>query len=509
MAIHRSSVNYQNLIRDLAEMYPFEIADVIVVELVANALDAKATRISIDYHPQNKILTVTDDGEGMTMSQFDEYHDFAAGLKARGTGIGFAGIGAKISFNIAGRVITETRSRSFLGGSNWYLQSDKKLIWEDVQPTHIRGCGTRVEVRFRSDAKLSYSSAEDLVKLLRRHYLPLLDDKFLGLYERLGYYSRNLRFIANGQIINTVDLKKYFTLDKIREFFPARLGKKIGYGIFGLSISEYPVGVDACGVLLCTHGKVIKADFFNQFPGSFGSKIFGLVEIPNFVEFLTTNKTDFLRKRGKQYRKFEGLYNPVRQEFKAWLAKLGVQQMEARDTDEARKLERELKKLVDDIPELAEFFGFRARKAVLQQSPAGKITAELHEGTEATFPFGNGLSGKGLGPLDVGEQPGEALVENDKGGTKPAKAISRTARRGPKISFTPRPDRVDLAWIDGSSVVINSAHPSYTKARSNSLARRLHSLFAIANAVQKFMESTESAQDQAFMDRMMAAWGRK
>ena len=37
MAVHESSVNFQNLIRDLAEMYPFDISEVVVVELLIPA----------------------------------------------------------------------------------------------------------------------------------------------------------------------------------------------------------------------------------------------------------------------------------------------------------------------------------------------------------------------------------------------------------------------------------------------------------------------------------------
>src|SRR3990172_8818015 len=167
MSTHRSTVNFQNLIRDLAEMYPFEVSEVVLVELVANSLDAGATRIAIDFDPHNNRLIVDDDGRGMTASEFDQYHDFAAGLKVRGTGIGFAGVGAKVSFNIADRVVTETRSEQFFGGSNWYLQSNKKLVWEDLQPSQLHGNGTRVEVRFREDVSPSYSNKQDLIKLLR------------------------------------------------------------------------------------------------------------------------------------------------------------------------------------------------------------------------------------------------------------------------------------------------------------------------------------------------------
>ncbi|MHC1623715.1 MAG: ATP-binding protein [Candidatus Methanospirareceae archaeon] len=507
MVTHESSVNYQNLIRDLAEMYPFDVAEVVLVELVANSLDANPTRISIDFDPHTKVLIVVDDGKGMSASEFDRYHDFAAGLKTRGTGIGFAGVGAKVSFNIATRVVTETRSKTFAGGSNWYLQSKKRLVWEDVQPIHLHGHGTRVEVRFISNATLPYSSTEDLVKLLERHYLPLLDAKYLVLYERLGYYSSNLRFVVNDQVINPNELTENFALEKVREFYPQKADKRIGYGILGLTSSEYPLGADLCGVLLCTLGKVIKADLFNQFPGNFGARILGVVEIPDFVNFLTTAKTDFIRR--KKHREFESLYNPIRQEFKTWLGELGVQPTELIGTNDSTNLERELKRILDDVPELSELFGFRTRKSILQPDCGGTTNASLKEGVELTFPVGEGEAGEGLGLVDVGGQPGQALVEDKEAGTEPARPISRVGRRGPKITFAEVPDRVDLAWVDGNNVVINSGHPSYIKVRSDATAKRLHSLFAIASAVQRFVASGEDAGDLMFADRMMAAWGKK
>jgi signal transduction histidine kinase len=128
MSTHESGINYQNLIRDLADMYSCDIAEVVLIELIANSLDAGATSIKIDFSPHDKSLVVEDNGSGMNSNAFDQYHDFAAGLKTRGTGIGFAGVGAKISFNIADRVITETRSKTFSGGSNWYLQSKNLQI---------------------------------------------------------------------------------------------------------------------------------------------------------------------------------------------------------------------------------------------------------------------------------------------------------------------------------------------------------------------------------------------
>ena len=507
MGIHECGVNYENLVRDLADQYPFEVAEVVVVELVANSLDAGATTISVDFDAQSRVLVVEDDGNGMTAAQFEEYHDFAAGLKTRGTGIGFAGVGAKISFNIASRVVTETRSKSYSGGSNWYLQSRKKLIWEDVKPTHLRGEGTRVAVTFRPDATLPYSSQHDLANLLRRYYLPLVDVEFLDLYQRLGIYSSNLRFVVNGQVLTPGEVTADFALTEVRKFFPTKSGKRIGYGILGLAASEYPVAPDVCGMLLCTRGKVVKPDLFNQFPGSLGPRIVGLVEIPDFVSFLTTAKTDFIR-RGK-HGEFERLYGPIREEFKAWLGEIGVQPTEIAGTDEASKLERELKRLLDDVPELADFFGFRTRTTVLTQTDSGSVTAGVHEGTDVTFPIGEG-EGRGTpGPVGPGDQPGEALVRDEESGTARATPISRTGRRGPKITFVEAPGREALAWVEGNKVVINSGHPSYAKTRSDAVARRQHSLFAIGAAVQRDLYRGDSAPDLMFVDRMMAAWGKK
>ena len=185
---------------------------------------------------------------------------FLLSLKTRGDGIGFAGVGAKISFNIADKVITETKGKKFSGGSNWYFQSKKKLIWEDIKPKNLQTHGTRVDVSFRDDAKLPYSSSVDLIRLIRRYYLPLLDIKFLELYEKLKCYSRNLRFIVNGKVVKPCNIIEAFKLSKTKVFFPQKRRKRIGYGVLGIAPSEYPLGSDISGVLLCTRLKT--SEFF-------------------------------------------------------------------------------------------------------------------------------------------------------------------------------------------------------------------------------------------------------
>jgi hypothetical protein len=506
MALHESSVNFRNLIRDLADMYPYDISEVVVVELIANSLDAKATTISISYNPQEKILIIEDNGPGMNSAQFDEYHDFAAGLKVRGSGIGFAGLGAKVSFNIADRVITETKNKSSSFGSNWYLHSNRKLIWEEINPNNLNDNGTRVEVHFKKDTVSSFESTDDLINILLKHYLPLLDLKFLDLYETMNLYSKNIRFFVNGNIVEPRLIKDKFSLKKIQEFYPTRRTKIFGYGILGVSAYEYPVVPDLCGVLLCTHGKVIKADFFNQFPGKLGPQIFGMVEIPELVNFLTTSKTDFMRK-GK-LKQFEQLYNPIRQEFKEWLGNIGIETSEITGTNEALELEKELKKISEEVPEISKFFGFWTKKSVLIENGKGTTPFMSQEGAEYTIPIGKGKREGGTGFLDEGDKPGQISIEDNKGEDK-ATPISRKSRRGPKIAFVKSPDRTELAWVEGNNVIVNSGHPSYFKIQSNAKAKRLHNLFAIASAIQRYLGAENEKPDFMFVDRLMATWGKK
>jgi len=301
MAIHDSNVNFRNLIRDLKDMYTYDVSEVIVTELVANSLDAHSTRIMIDYEPNKKILIITDNGDGMTHDQFIKYHDLAAGTKSRGTGIGFAGVGAKISFNIADLVITETRSNSFEGGSKWQLLHDEGndiLKWEDIIPSHLIGHGTRIEIHFSQSSQIQYNTTQELNILIKRHYLPLLDHEFLNLYSNLNFYEY-LNFYINGDIISPINIIQEFKLDNIQKLPIKKSNKLIGYGIFGLSQYEYPLGEDFCGILISVHGKIIKSELFNQFPGKEGPRIFGLVEVPELVKFVNTAKNDFIRSRGK------------------------------------------------------------------------------------------------------------------------------------------------------------------------------------------------------------------
>jgi len=505
---HESSINYKNLIQNHAEMYPYPVDEVVLVEIVANALDAKATRIAVSFDKERNSLIVEDNGDGMNERQFDEYHDFAAGLKTRGSGgIGFAGLGAKISFNIADRVLTETVSRDFAGASNWYLRRNKKLIWEDQEPHNLKGRGTRVEVKFKASKTPDYQDSDGILRVLHHHYLPLFDPGFLKFYGQMRVYDPSMQFIVNGKPVREVDLAEKFQLTHLkRVVVKSRQGKRYGLGLLGLANQDYPVGGDRAGVLLSTYGKNVKSDMFNQFPGEFGPRIFALFEVPGLIYFLTTSKSDFI-KLGK-HRQFNALYTPIGNEFKAWLKELGVKTLEFESDTESRSLERELKRIAEFIPEISDFFGFRDSRKVLSEDARGKVTASEEEGVEVTLPDGDGESYGTEGVLGPGDDPGTAIVERKDGG-KRAKPISRKAKRGPKITFIDTPEKGEMSWVDGNYVCINKAHPAYKRSSSAGKTMRLHNMFAIGSAIQRYLAKEAETPDLEFIDRLMAAWGRK
>jgi len=507
VAVHQSNVNFRKLIQDLADMYSYPVPEVIVTELVANSLDAKADRIGISYDPKQRLLVVEDNGSGMTKPQFDDYHDFAAELKSRGSSIGFAGLGAKISFNVAMRVCTETRSSGFTGGSNWFLKSKKELVWEDLSGMrNLRGTGTRVEVWFNEEKENPYADIDEIRSILLRQYLPLFDTKFLEFYAAIGCYSEGLIFSINGVNLGHFSMEKAFELESHSRFFLEAKKKRFGYGCFGIAQDEYPLGEETAGIGICVYGKVVKHDFFNQFPGEISPRIIGMIEIPPFIKFMNTSKSDFIRRKAtaSEFRKY---YEPARQEFKRWLSDIGVKPIETVNTEDAIKLEQEIKKLVSEIPELYQLFGSAAKKSAKVTDPAGDMTGAMAEGMEPTFPNGEGKrNGDGALP-DTGDEPGQAF-EEQQGGAERASPISRKRKAGVRIGFANDPERNELAWLDGNLVLINMGHPSYIKVKTNRHARKLHNVFSIAICLERELKEQGLLETEGpFVDKMMTAWG--
>ncbi len=509
MPIHHSNINFRKLIKDLAEMYNYPLPEVILTELVANSLDAKATVINISYDEIQHKLAIEDNGSGMDRKQFSQYHDFAAELKTRGSGIGFAGLGAKIAFNCASRVMTETWSNSFRGASNWYLNEKGELIWDDsLEINKLKSPGTRVEIYFDGKNRIPYEDEKEIEHIVMRHFFPLFETSFLDFYENAGIYKKNIRVFVNHCEINKFSVEDFFGMQKVERFTLEHNGKKYGVGVFGITENDFSLGEESIGVGICIFGKVIKYDFLQQFLGDISSRILGFVEVPVLIKHLNTSKTDFIK--GKHlYAEFKKYYEPVRQRFKDWLESAGIRTTEVKRTEDAIKLEQEIKKIIREFSELNDLFNNVKKRQINIQKPNGEVETQIQAGGEVTFPEGEGEKKNGETPyLDTGTDQGKSLIENTEQGDTRATPISRRKNVGLRISFCEEDKKTDLAWVEGNTIFINLAHKSYQKVSTKPQLKTLHHIFSIAICLDRKLKDDEIIpKDRKFADEFMNKWG--
>lgn len=105
-------------------------SEMVVTEAIANAIDVGATSISVSFgidSDGNQYISFHNDGPPMNKKQFDDYHVIARSSKAKGSGIGFAGIGAKVYLAAWEKTVitTETIGGTASFASKMYVKNRK------------------------------------------------------------------------------------------------------------------------------------------------------------------------------------------------------------------------------------------------------------------------------------------------------------------------------------------------------------------------------------------------
>src|SRR3989338_8663844 len=151
---NETRVNLKHLLEDMRDSYNAPLEEVILTELIANALDSKATRLDFIADATGRFLRCVDNGAGMKRQQLKEYHNIASSDKVRGQGIGFAGVGAKLSLLLAERVVTESRGgRGSRAATEWRLTNPYRAPWKFIPATEAVSFprGTSVTMYFSDD----------------------------------------------------------------------------------------------------------------------------------------------------------------------------------------------------------------------------------------------------------------------------------------------------------------------------------------------------------------------
>ncbi|HLD34736.1 MAG TPA: ATP-binding protein, partial [Patescibacteria group bacterium] len=460
---------------------------VIIVELVANSLDSGASRIDFFMNPLERSFTVIDDGRGMRRNELKEYHNIAASTKTRGAGIGFAGIGAKLSLLVAEAVRTETKGgRGTRAATVWHLSSDTRAPWQfspclsTVQT--LRGTAVTIILK---DIDSPLLSLDFIYRTITTHFYPLFVSEFFeAIYRYL--YKNGIKFSLNGDRIELPDS----SLSNSSKIFRIVLGHQTkhlaGYGYIAQSKNG---GTD--GLSISTYGKVIKNGWEwvgLEVPSNLG--LSGFVEIPAMSQILTINKMDFLRdatslKKYYQYRKaIQAAIQPILEEFGG--------HSEIIDPVKAlrpltRQIEQALRQMLGDFPELLPLLGVRATK------DAGKAVKALERQQLVRVAESN---------------PEPEMGENEKN-SNPRKQTNKGKRSKTTalaIGYEPAGKAGSIARMIENKILINTDHLAYLKAQKQRV-EGYHAVFCVAWSLSHYLEDARSPQ--LFINDFLSSWGRQ
>lgn len=443
----KSGVNIPRLIKNIADQYTFEPEIASLIELIANSLDAKASRIEVNIQPSAGVLEVVDNGAGMSEREFRDYHDFASSTKSKGNGIGFAGQGAKLALNFCSKIITETRSHDFWDATEWMLAVDE-APYRSIGQRTLKDHGTKVTLYLNRKSKNYYS--EDRVKqIIYEHYFPLVD-RGLRDYYRQEIYKNNLRICVNGkELVEKSILEKP---EKVHKFHITHYGRTKAWGRFVLLNNAKDDGLE--GVAVCCFGKVIERTFFKKEPRN-KERIVGCIEASYLIEAVTTDKCRFQ----KGNKTWDGFFRKAQKEFSLWLEDVGLIDKIGPKESGFQELEHELNQIIKQIPEFI-FFGGRVRQ-----------TVNLPVGGEEESGFN--ITAQNTPKMQI-ERTGQRTNQGDDSGEdKPISSgeghegamQTRTIKSGIRLAFEDRVDQPKECWFDGETVSINTRHPAYEKSK--------------------------------------------
>lgn len=498
-----STVDLYHWLQNRVDSYTVPAWEATLVELVANSLDAKSSEICIDTDAAQRLVNISDNGQGMTEQEFQDYHNVSFSQKRRGRGIGWAGEGAKLALWISDSAITETKSGSFHGASKWWLEG--KGFWRDPAPNRsLKQTGTKTTVLLKREAS-SLLRESELKRIITTHYYPLFDPFVSEIYRTIGIYPSGVHFLINGQLfVPPASLDNKIVKEKhefVFEITQRRTKRILGRGYFVLLQKE----LEQPGMLISTWGKVIKrGEWFRKFPRDM-ERIWGIIEAPYLIESLTTNKLDFIAEgeTGKNWRHF---YREMQKLFGEWLEHTGKLEKKRAIADEAAALEAEISKILSLVPDLQTIFAKGIVKDVAVPAASGLESFSVEPGTQVVAGTQRGQR-RGSGVLiHPGTGDGNGLGKPATEGASGTR-VPREVRLGPKIAFLSLPDQTELGFVDGETVVINSGHPAYDKAQNTGFVR-YHQLMSVAWALTQEKGTESASEGLTLLANFLAAWGK-
>ena len=435
-------------LKDIVDAYD-KTSEMVVTEAIANAIDVGARSVRVTLDGRAKSISFHNDGPSMSKSQFRDYHVIARSSKSKGSGIGFAGVGAKVYLAAWDKTVihTETNGGGAAMASDMYVDGGV-LKAKYVEPS-IKRHGTLYRVSLRPD---DYSYLDkSAARLIAEVFGPAIDG--------------GLRVDVNGARV-----KPWLQGHAMRRKF--NISAKSAKLPVVLTVLKSDVPPDRQGLQYHVSGKVIttkRPEWMADIAPAYTGRVHAYVDATRISAHLNLSKTAF-KPTGAVTAAYKESGRRVFEE----LRKAGY----ARDPGVEKWEKTSLTRFFDSL--------FR--------NPDFAFLNPVASGGRGT---GAGTGGGGAS-TEGGRSGG-----NGGGGVRPEGRDGQRRGRGGSLymAFIDRPNDPREGWLDASGrVLINKEHPLFRKYKSVTAARSQRVVMVVTtvllkNAASKSEMGAEEALD--------------
>jgi|APSaa5957512535_1039671.scaffolds.fasta_scaffold14093_3 hypothetical protein len=454
------SIKILETLKNLLDMYEYPNEEVLVLEAVANGIDAKAKKIEINFESNDSghYVTFLNNGPPMNKADFENYHTISSSTKTKGEGIGFAGVGAKIFLaaweqaeilTISGRDNKVLVSKMFRRRDN--VEYDSSL--NGIPITQLLG-NKRLNHKYGTSYRVKVSARG--FEWLKNN----IDDK-LQFWFNYALLSKTLELTVNGKIVKPWQPPGEKIFKKIshkKQVIPCYIW-----------ISEKDIPEDERHIVYSVFGKRIKnesVDWANQIKGENSQRVSCMADVSILAQQLVANKENF-----KKSIYTNSIRSIVKKAFFDELESRGLifkhEDVSAKTNVVVNELTKRLDKILQnpDLKFLNPFSNPKIHYVTLRDED-GNITIKEVEGQQsvAGTNTGDGFDSSGI---SSGDEQGSGFFEDDKGEES---GINKT-RKSRGISIIPEdfPDDPREGWLDmgNRAVVYNTGHPFSKSVENN------------------------------------------
>jgi hypothetical protein len=440
-------------------MYTFRDEEVLVLEAVANALDAKADNIDIAFERSrgNYYVRFINDAPGMSEQDFEDYHTLSLSSKSKGQGIGFAGVGAKIflASDDGSEIITATMNGDGLLASRMYREGEK-IEFDMSTKVGLHAILSENTINLIKGTLYQVKLSEDGFIFLRRDI-----ERILRFWFNYAILSKMVTFHIDGKVVLE---ERSDGLTKKKNIM--HRGQTIEC-IFTVSKNKIPE--EQRHIVYTVFGKRIKnefVDFAYQIQGDNSSRVCCLADVSILATELNSNKEDF-----DKTPLTNAVRTKIRQAFFEFLKLEGL----IRDSNEPSPgssiVTNELTKRLDLLLQQKEFrflnpwFNPRPKEIVVPQKDGDVVIDRVDEGQGIIGRIGSTQTpekkenNEELRKIDAPGGDGGSGIVRDDDGNELGKTAKKNAR-GLFIIVEDYPDDPREGWVDMESkgVVYNEGH---------------------------------------------------